>query len=136
MVAEKKLAKKISFIARFRLWASLVKSDLFVLFNAFKHPLTPWYAKVVAIFVVGYALSPIDLIPDFIPILGYVDDMLLLPLFITLAIRLIPADVMAECRLEARTTKAKMKRILWISAGSVIVIWLFIIYGVWYCFFR
>lgn len=136
MVAEKKLAKKISFIARFRLWASLVKSDLFVLFNAFKHPLTPWYAKAVAIFVVGYALSPIDLIPDFIPILGYVDDMLLLPLFITLAIRLIPADVMAECRLEARTTKAKVKRILWISAGCVIVIWLFIIYGVWYCFFR
>lgn len=136
MVAEKKLAKKISFIARFRLWASLVKSDLFVLFNAFKHPLTPWYAKVVAIFVVGYALSPIDLIPDFIPILGYVDDMLLLPLFITLAIRLIPADVMAECRLEARTTKTKMKRILWISAGSVIVIWFFIIYGVWYYFFR
>lgn len=136
MFAEKKLAKKIPFIARVRLWASLVKSDLFALFNAFKHPLTPWYAKAMAILVVGYALSPIDLIPDFIPVLGFLDDMLLLPLFISLAIRLIPADVMTECRLEAKTTKSKLKRILWISAGSVIVIWLFIIYGIWYWIFR
>lgn len=130
------IQKNMLFIMKLRRWAFLLKADLFALFNAFKHPRTPWYAKAVAIMAVGYALSPIDLIPDFIPVLGYLDDMLLLPLFITLAIKLIPADVMAECREKAKETTLKLKKILWVAAGIIILIWLFIIGGLYYMFFR
>ena len=81
-----------------RSWAKKLKQDGVTLWFACKHPDTPWYAKALCLFVVTYALSPIDLIPDFIPVLGYVDDMLLLPGLIWLAIRLTPATVLAECR--------------------------------------
>lgn len=71
------------------------------LWFAGKHPATPWYAKAIGLFVVAYALSPIDLIPDFIPVLGYVDDVLLLPCLIWLTIRLLPAEVWVICREQA-----------------------------------
>ena len=83
---------------RIRQWASRIKRDAVTLWFAYRHPGTPWFAKLLAAFVVAYALSPIDLIPDFIPVLGYLDDALLLPGLIWLNIRLIPADVLEECR--------------------------------------
>lgn len=84
-----------------RAWARRVKRDGVTLWFAAKHPRTPWYAKALGVFVVAYALSPIDLIPDFIPVLGYVDDVLLLPALIWLAVRLLPADVRQSCRQQA-----------------------------------
>lgn len=86
---------------RFRTWARRVKRDGVTLWFAGRHASTPWYAKALGVFVVAYALSPIDLIPDFIPVLGYVDDVLLLPGLIWLTIRMIPPPVLAECRQQA-----------------------------------
>jgi uncharacterized membrane protein YkvA (DUF1232 family) len=84
-----------------RAWARRLKHDSVALWFACRHAGTPWLAKAIAGFVVAYALSPIDLIPDFIPVLGYLDDVLLLPGLIWLAIRLIPEPVMVECRARA-----------------------------------
>lgn len=86
---------------RLRSWAKRLKRDGVTLWFAGRHPSTPWRAKALGAFVVAYALSPIDLIPDFIPVLGYVDDVLLLPGLIWLAIRLIPPAVLADCRARA-----------------------------------
>ena len=82
-------------------WARRIKRDGVTLWFAARHPSTPWYAKALGVFVVAYALSPIDLIPDFIPVLGYVDDVLLLPGLIWLAIRLLPSSVLTQCRDQA-----------------------------------
>jgi uncharacterized membrane protein YkvA (DUF1232 family) len=83
-------------------WARILKSHVNALNLARKDPRVPWVAKAVLALVVAYALSPIDLIPDFIPVLGLLDDLILLPLGIALAIRLMPKDVWAECQLQAR----------------------------------
>jgi uncharacterized membrane protein YkvA (DUF1232 family) len=87
--------------ARIRSWAKRIKRDGLTLWFAIKHPTTPWHAKALGMFVVGYALSPIDLIPDFIPVLGYLDDVILLPGLIWLTVRLIPTSVLEECRARA-----------------------------------
>ena len=84
-----------------RLWARKLKAELLVLWFCRSHPDTPLAAKILAALVVAYAFSPIDLIPDFIPVLGYLDDVILVPLGIWLALRLIPAHVIAESRLKA-----------------------------------
>jgi uncharacterized membrane protein YkvA (DUF1232 family) len=83
---------------RLRDWARLIKRDVHALYLAARDPRVPWYAKALAALVAGYALSPIDLIPDFIPIVGYLDDVILVPLGIVVVIRLIPPEVMAEHR--------------------------------------
>lgn len=88
-------------LANLKLWARNLKGNAVALWFACRHGGTPWLAKAIAGFVVAYALSPIDLIPDFIPVLGYLDDVLLLPGLIWLAIRLIPEPVMVECRTQA-----------------------------------
>ena len=109
-------------IEALKIWAKLIKREAVALALACKHPCTPWYAKAVAAAVVAYALSPIDLIPDFIPIFGYVDDLLLLPLGIMLALKLIPPDVMSECREGAdRKIRTGGGRI---AARVIITIWL------------
>lgn len=95
---------------------------LIALWKLFKHPQTPRAAKVVAILVLGYALSPIDLIPDFIPVLGYLDDLILIPLGVLLVRRLIPADVLADCRGRAAALDAKPQS--WGGAAIVVGIWL------------
>lgn len=82
----------------------------------------PWYAKAVAACVVAYALSPIDLIPDVVPILGYVDDLVLIPLGIALVMKLIPAEVLADCRRRAEQSRARAKS--WIAAAIIIAIWI------------
>lgn len=92
-------------MARLGAWkqrARHIKRETYALYLAYRHPGTPWYAKTVAAGVVAYAFSPIDLIPDFIPVLGYLDDLVLVPAGIVLAIKLIPEPVMAECREQAR----------------------------------
>ena len=83
-------------------WAAALKEDTYALYLAARDPRVPLAAKLVVVLVVAYALSPIDLIPDFIPVLGYLDDMLLLPLGIALAIKLMPRDVWDECKKQAR----------------------------------
>jgi uncharacterized membrane protein YkvA (DUF1232 family) len=82
-------------------WARSIKRDVVAIWLAARDPRMPWYAKAIAAAVAAYALSPIDLIPDFIPVLGYLDDLVIIPLGILLVIRLIPAEVMAEFRREA-----------------------------------
>jgi len=88
---------------KWRKWVSVLKQDTYALYLASRDRRVPWAAKILLIVVVAYALSPIDLIPDFVPVLGYLDDMVLVPLGIALAIKLIPADVWEECKAEART---------------------------------
>lgn len=89
------------FLDRAKQWARGVKQDVAALWIAGRDPRTPLAAKIVTLAVVAYALSPIDLIPDFIPVLGYLDDLLIVPLGVMLAIRLIPAPLLAECRQQA-----------------------------------
>ena len=88
---------------KWRKWVSVLKQDTYALYLASRDRRMPWTAKIVLIVVVAYALSPIDLIPDFVPVLGYLDDMVLLPLGIALAIKLIPNEVWEECKAEARS---------------------------------
>jgi uncharacterized membrane protein YkvA (DUF1232 family) len=88
-------------IEKIKSWAQLLKQDLLMLWFATKNSKTPWTPKLICIFIVTYALSPIDLILDFIPILGYVDDLILLPMLIWIAIRLIPNKIIRESRVKA-----------------------------------
>jgi uncharacterized membrane protein YkvA (DUF1232 family) len=105
-----------------------LKSEVYALYLASKHPRTPWYAKAFAFFIVGYALSPIDLIPDFIPVIGYVDDLIIVSAMIALLIKMIPKEVLDECREKARFQFISKKRKNWIAAIVIVLIWLFAIY--------
>ncbi|CAG9177911.1 YkvA family protein [Cupriavidus pinatubonensis] len=108
---------------RLRQWARRLKSSLVMLWFCSRHPDTPLAARMLAVLVVAYAFSPIDLVPDFIPVLGYVDDVLLVPLGIWLALRLVPATVKADCRVRAEAWQAaqgERPRNLW--AGAIIVL--------------
>lgn len=104
-----------------------IKKELKVLYIAYKKPEVPWYAKVLAAIVVGYALSPIDLIPDFIPVLGYLDDLLLIPLGIYFALKLIPKEILVQCREEAEKTVKEHKPKSWIAVTIIITMWIIII---------
>ncbi|WBY01255.1 YkvA family protein [Ramlibacter tataouinensis] len=110
---------------RLRAWARGIKRDAVALWFASRHPRTPLAAKALCVFVVAYALSPIDLVPDFIPVLGYVDDVLLLPALMWVALRLIPADVMQECRTRSdewlHERGARPRSVL--GAALVVAIW-------------
>jgi uncharacterized membrane protein YkvA (DUF1232 family) len=99
-----------------------LKIEVRALYLAYRDPRVPWYAKVLAACVVGYALSPIDLIPDPIPVLGYLDDLVIVPLGVLLARRLIPEEVLAECREKARGLQGKPTN--WWAAGVIIAIWI------------
>lgn len=98
-----------------------LKRETYTLSLAYRDPRTPWYARIVTACVVAYAFSPIDLIPDFVPILGYLDDLVLVLLGIALALRLIPAEVMAESR--ARAADAAQRPTSWGAAVVIVVIW-------------
>jgi uncharacterized membrane protein YkvA (DUF1232 family) len=101
-----------------------IKGEVYALYLAYRDPRVPWYARVFAACVVAYAFSPIDLIPDPIPVLGYLDDLVLIPLGVVVARRMIPADVLAECRERARGRLAEGKPTNWIAAGVIVGIWL------------
>jgi uncharacterized membrane protein YkvA (DUF1232 family) len=103
-------------------WARSIKRDVHALYLASRDPRTPWYAKALAIVVAGYALSPIDLIPDFIPVLGYLDDVILVPLGIWGVVKLIPPQVMAESR--AAAAAVADRPISRTAAAIIIVIWI------------
>ena len=108
-------------IKAWRARARLLKGEVIALSFAVRHPRVPWYAKLLAACVVAYALSPIDLIPDFIPVLGYLDDLVLVPLGVALVIRLVPPDVLAECR--ARAARVVGRARSWAAAAVIIAIW-------------
>ena len=109
-------------LSRARLWARAIKRDVHAVWLSARDPRTPWYAKCLAFAVAGYALSPIDLIPDFIPVLGYLDDLVIVPLGLLLVVRMIPPDVMQEHR---KTAEAAASRpVSRITAGVFIAIWI------------
>lgn len=103
-------------------WARTLRRDVHALYLAARDPRLPWYAKAVAALVAAYALSPIDLIPDFIPVLGYLDDVILVPLGILFAIRLMPPSILAEHRRAA--ARAQGRPVSAIAAGAIAAIWI------------
>lgn len=114
-------------------WARRIKRDAVALWFAYRQPETPLLVKALAIFVVAYALSPIDLIPDFIPVLGYLDDAILLPGLIWLAVRLTPPDVMARSRAQAETWMLEQGKrpTSYVGATVIITLWLLLAYATW-----
>jgi uncharacterized membrane protein YkvA (DUF1232 family) len=104
--------------------ARQLKIEIFTLYLAYQDPRTPWYAKIFVACILGYAFSPIDLIPDFIPILGYLDDLILIPLGIVLALKMIPSPVLAESRKKAQTIISQGKPVNRLAAVIIISIWL------------
>jgi uncharacterized membrane protein YkvA (DUF1232 family) len=119
-------------LIRLRRYAANLRSETYALYLAYRDPRTPWYARLAILSVVGYALSPIDLIPDFIPVLGLVDDLLILPLAIVLTIKLIPAAVLEASREQARMAPIKNPlsgRAAWLApaAAGTLLILLFVL---------
>ena len=104
--------------------ARLLKTEVYAVYLAYKDPRVPWYARIFAVCVVGYAFSPIDLIPDPIPILGYLDDLILVPLGIALILKMIPKEVMAEYREQARVTMLQNKPVNRIAVTVIVGIWM------------
>jgi uncharacterized membrane protein YkvA (DUF1232 family) len=131
----------MNLLATGRAWAKRIKRDAMTLWFAKSHPRTPWVAKALGVFVVAYALSPIDLIPDFIPVLGYLDDVILLPVLIWITVRLLPADVLAECRHQADAWMAQagwrprslvggvVIVVIWVGLAGALAWWLYSLYG-------
>ncbi|MHC4872220.1 MAG: YkvA family protein [Planctomycetota bacterium] len=103
-----------------------LKQETFTLFLASRDPRTPWYAKLLAASIVAYAFSPIDLIPDFIPIIGYLDDLIVIPIGIALVIKLVPESILADCRLKAKDEIQNRKPVSWFAGGLIIALWLLI----------
>ena len=113
-------------LKRLKGWALRLKAELYALYLACRDPRVPWYVRILAICVVGYAFSPIDLIPDPIPILGYLDDLIIVPAGIWLTVKLIPVGVLSECRQRAKHEMQKGKPTNWVAAGVIIVIWVLV----------
>ncbi len=123
----------MQFFSKIKAWAKRIKRDAVTLWFAYRNPDTPLLVKALCVFVVAYALSPIDLIPDFIPVLGYVDDALLLPGLIWLAIRLLPAGVVVSSREEADRWMVEQGERPRSYAGAtlIVAIWVLAGYGAW-----
>ena len=115
----------MGFVDTTRAWARRIKRDAMTLWFARSHPDTPWYAKALGAFVLAYALSPIDLIPDFIPVLGYLDDALLLPALIWLTVRLLPPQVLADSRsrADAWLASAGARPRSLAGAAAIVLLW-------------
>lgn len=110
---------------RLKAWrkkAGQLQQEINALYLASKDPRVPWYAKALLVCILAYAFSPIDLIPDFIPVLGYLDDLLLLPLGIVLVLKMIPTQVLHECRAKAKAVQSRP--VSWVTAGVILVLWL------------
>src|SRR6266481_22351 len=108
-------------LSRMKTWARRLSRDGHAIYLASRDPRVPWYAKFLAIAVAGYALSPLDLIPDFIPVVGYLDDLILVPLGILVVIRLIPTEILAEHR--ATAAAARDRPVSRVAAVAIICIW-------------
>jgi uncharacterized membrane protein YkvA (DUF1232 family) len=116
-----------------RAWASELKAQLLTLWFCRRDPRTPWYARAVALLVVAYAFSPIDLIPDFIPVLGHLDDLVIVPLGIYVTLRLIPPEVLADARVKADAWLAarEPRPRSYIAATVFVILWLVAAYALW-----
>lgn len=113
-----------AWLSRWRESAEALEAQVYAIYLAYRHPRTPWYAKALALAVTAYALSPIDLIPDVIPVLGYLDDLLIVPAGVLLVVRLVPPAVMAECRARAAELQAAgAPQFRWMGA-VVVALWL------------
>lgn|SRR5574337_622603 len=110
-------------VDRWKQWAGQLKREVYALYLACRDPRVPWFAKLFAGCVVAYAFSPIDLIPDFVPVVGYLDDLVIVPLGILAARKMIPPVVLAECRMRAQEVMARGKPTNWLAAGMIVAIW-------------
>jgi len=120
---------------RIKRWIADARRDVVVLYLAARDPRVPWHAKGLALATVAYAFSPIDLIPDFIPVLGLLDDLIILPLAIWLAVKLIPAEVMEDLRAQAErriADKSRSRPRNWAGAIIVIGLWLALAVAIWF----
>ena len=104
-----------------------LKAETLALYLAARDPRTPWYARLLIAGIVAYAFSPIDLIPDFVPVLGYLDDLILIPIGIALAIKLVPNSVLAECRARAQETLQNGKPVSWLAGAVIVLIWMIVV---------
>jgi uncharacterized membrane protein YkvA (DUF1232 family) len=112
---------------KMKVWAKRLKQQILVLYLAYKDDRVPWYAKLFTACVVAYALSPVDLIPDFIPVLGYLDDVILVPLGILLALKMIPDEVITECEIKAEEMMQREQPKNWAAGSIIILIWVVIL---------
>jgi uncharacterized membrane protein YkvA (DUF1232 family) len=125
----------VPLLAKFKEHVRRLKGETLALYFATRHPGTPWYAKLLVAGIVAYAFSPIDLIPDFVPIVGYLDDLILIPLGIALAIRMVPPGVLAECRARAQELMSQVKpvsptagvviAIIWLALATLLIVWIY-----------
>lgn len=118
---------------RLREWAQRLKAEIVALWFCTRHPRTPFHAKALAVALVAYAFSPIDLIPDFIPVLGYLDELIILPVGIWLVLKLVPPDVLAECREQAVRwlDEKRPKPRSYLGAALIIALWLAALWLAW-----
>jgi uncharacterized membrane protein YkvA (DUF1232 family) len=120
-------------IQRTRQWARLARQEVYAVYRAARDPRVPWYAKALAFCVAGYALSPIDLIPDFVPVLGYIDDLIIVPLGILIVLKLIPPEIMAEHR--ALVAAARGRPVSHAATIVIVVVWAAsIMVAAWLCY--
>ena len=115
------LTNAMTSLASLKQRARALKSDALALYFAARHPATPWYAKLAAFLIVAYTFSPVDLIPDFIPVLGYLDEVILIPFLIALTLKLVPDEVMLECR--ERAAGVMKKPVNWVAGAVIVLIW-------------
>jgi len=126
---------------RLKIWAAALKREVMTFWFACRDPRTPWYARVLAMLIVAYALSPIDLIPDFIPVLGYLDELILLPVGIYLVLKLVPAEALADARARAQAwvDSRRSKPRNWIAAAVIVLVWVAVLWAafllIWPIFF-
>lgn len=107
--------------------ARRLRAETLALYLAARDPRTPWYAKWLVAGIVAYALSPIDLIPDFVPVLGYLDDLVLIPMGLALAIKLIPESVLTECRARAQDMVRNKLPVSRVAGAVIVLIWLLLV---------
>jgi uncharacterized membrane protein YkvA (DUF1232 family) len=115
------------FISTWKAWAQRLKIEVYTLYLVVRHPQVPWYARLLAALVAGYAFSPIDLVPDFIPVLGYLDDLLIVPAGVYLTLKLVPKGVLEECREKAREVMAHDKPVSRAAAVVIVILWVALI---------
>jgi uncharacterized membrane protein YkvA (DUF1232 family) len=116
-------AKEMALVAKVKSKAAKLKREITALYLVYHDPRTPWYAKVFIAGVVAYALSPIDLIPDPVPVLGYLDDLILLPMGVYFALKLIPGQVLADCRAKASASDIRLPQSRW-AAAIIALLWI------------
>ena len=115
--------------------ARKLKKEIFLLVEASKHPKAPFYVKLLSILIIAYAFSPVDLIPDFVPVLGYLDDIILIPFAIKFVLKLTPKDVLDECREKVRKSE-NVKKKNWTAGIVIILLWIAVLYWIFKLFFK